>query len=229
MTIDYTPIPANLRDIYEELESQLSWLHEEWKMYRQLFGTNAERIELMNEMCPTFTYNLQFMTHDWITLSICRLAVDNSRVARKDTLVVALLHEQLDRVRYPALGAALDAAFVDVKRTCGILQKHRHTRIAHLNRAAHLTSKTHQLPSRQQIEDALEAVRRYMNIFREEFMGSPLYFEGVMMLDDAKTMLWCLLQAQEYGKLERENPGEYHTRLRANNYYSALQNDATTL
>jgi len=221
--VDYTPIPAPLRDIYEKLESKLVRLHQEWKMFRQLFGTNAERIELMNEACPTFIGHLQWMWLDWITLSICRLAADRSRIKGKDTLVVAVLHEQLDRTTHPALGSALDAAFVDVETTCRVLQTHRHYRIAHLNRAVHLSSLPRELASRQQIEVALEAVRRYMNVFREEFLGSPLYFQAVSMLDDAETLLYCLLKAHEYTKLERENPGEYHTRLRANEYYGCLQ------
>jgi len=223
MRADYTPIPSILRDIYADLEGDLVSVHEEWIMYCQLFGTNQRRIDLMNDTVPTFMANLQALWLDWITLSICRLAGDKSRIAGHDLSVIAVLHEQLDRTTHPQLGSRLDMAFMEVQRTCSILQTHRHNRIAHRNRAIYVNATSHELPSRAQIENALAAVGYYLNTFREEFLGSPHYFKRLAMLDDADTLLHCLLRAHEYDKLERESPGVYHARLRANVYYDDVQ------
>lgn len=62
---DYSAIPARLRDVYGALENELVWIHGRWIMYRQLFGTNELRIELLNDVAPSFFRELH--CYGWIT------------------------------------------------------------------------------------------------------------------------------------------------------------------
>lgn len=47
--------PVRLANIFEKLKSEVIWLHGQWIIYRQLFGTSEERINLLNDSAPFFS------------------------------------------------------------------------------------------------------------------------------------------------------------------------------
>jgi hypothetical protein len=214
---DYSAIPARLRDVYGALENELVWIHGRWIMYVQLFGTNELRIELLNDIAPSFFSELQLLWMDYIVLEICRITE-----IKPKNLVLRQFCKLLDKNQYPSLALKLDGILKDVRRTTEPLRDLRNRNIAHLNRSTVLG--THQSPlpgiSRQNIEDALSAIREFMNAIELEFSGSELGFEGFIMQDDANTLIFNLRRAVEYRALEKENH-EYRSRLRGGRFHDA--------
>jgi hypothetical protein len=68
-----TNIPNEIREKYEPLEQDVIWLHVKWQFYRQLFGTDEKRIELLNEIAPVFFRACQDTMIDDLIISLDRL------------------------------------------------------------------------------------------------------------------------------------------------------------
>ena len=41
-------------EVYDALKKNLTLLHGRWKIYRQLYGTSSERVDLLNHSASTF-------------------------------------------------------------------------------------------------------------------------------------------------------------------------------
>jgi AbiU2 len=214
---DYTAIPAHLRDVYVALENELVWIHGRWIMYRQLFGTNELRIELLNDVAPSFFGELQSLWMDYILLEICRITE-----IKPKNLVLRQFCKLLGKNQYPSLAIELDGILENVRRTTEPLRAVRNRSVAHLNRSTVLGTRQSPLPgiSRQNIEDALGAIREFMNAIELEFSGTELGFEDLIMQDDANTLIFNLRRAVEYRALEKENH-EYRSRVRSGRFHDA--------
>lgn len=68
------PIPIEVSTTWNFLHGEVVWLHARWTMYRQLYGTNAKRIETLNQLAPTFFGTLQGILLDEVQLTLSRLA-----------------------------------------------------------------------------------------------------------------------------------------------------------
>jgi len=53
------PIPPFIAEVYEELKTEITWLHGRWTIYRQLFGQSEKRIDMLNECADAFFFILQ--------------------------------------------------------------------------------------------------------------------------------------------------------------------------
>jgi len=50
-----------LGQLYHELQIEVDWLHIKWGQYRELFGKDSARIDLLNRAAPLFfrVYSIQ--------------------------------------------------------------------------------------------------------------------------------------------------------------------------
>jgi hypothetical protein len=51
--------PSDVCELWGELDYEVTWLHSRWQIYRQLFGTSEERVEILNHSAGTFALVLQ--------------------------------------------------------------------------------------------------------------------------------------------------------------------------
>lgn len=217
---DYSKFPSALREIYESLETELVWIHGRWNMYRQLFGTNERRVELLNESAPAFFYQLGFLWLDYTVLEICKIT-DRPHTNGNQNLVISQLHRRLVRSHHPDLADRLDDLGTVVTNTCVPLRERRNKRVAHSDLQIAVNSNTAiRLVSRQAVEDALEAVRNYVNTFRRYFTGSEMYFQGFELRGDAAYLLHNLKRASEYRRLE-DSDHEFRRHIREGQWHDA--------
>jgi hypothetical protein len=59
--------------VFEILKSEVTRCHYYWIIYRQLFGTNENRINLINQTTPSFFSMFQDLFLDYITLELSKL------------------------------------------------------------------------------------------------------------------------------------------------------------
>ena len=118
---------SELGELFYELFNDLSWLHMKWKQYRDLFGTNAERIELLNSAAPLFVGILQRVILDDVILHLARLT-DWPKSSGRDNLTVRRLP---DLIGDEALRDHAESALSRVMATCVSARKWRNRRIAH--------------------------------------------------------------------------------------------------
>lgn len=83
--------PDNAGELAYYLWTDILELHYNWKNYRILFGTNKERIDLLNRYAPNYFGSLHsILLHD-IILSIGRLTDPASSGKEKDNASINLL------------------------------------------------------------------------------------------------------------------------------------------
>jgi len=213
------------QDIFRRLESEISEIHYRWIVARQLFVVgkldddeeqqsalqkSQARYALMNKVAPNFFDSLRDMIIDTVFLHICRLTERASKTDKTGKVVQeSIVIEQLQNIVESVSGRFADSLVEDLKRRhdnvkskCAPLRKHRNKRISHLDMTM-LSPATDVLPeiTIQMIEDALQAIRDFVNEFAKVFFGSTTYFQGVVALDDGNSLIETLKRAVAFDGL----------------------------
>ncbi len=164
-----------LGEVYSALWQQLAWLCRKWGHYVELFGTNAERIALLNDTAPKFFRTVQDSLLEDVFLNIARLS-DPPKSAGKENLsfkrlssllTVAVLRDEVDG-KMLALVVATDFA-----------RDWRHRKLAHGDLALALSRATTPLAhaSRAHVKQALEAMGQVLNAISLHFLESTTMFD----------------------------------------------------
>jgi hypothetical protein len=192
-------IPEPLREIFRELRSAVVWLHGLWIIYRQLYAKSSERVDLLNESAGTFFSLLQnILLHDTV-LASARLT-DHSEIRGRENLVLGQLVEKLDSNSYPDLMERLKVCLEVIDSRCEVFRTKRNRQVAHSDLLAALKVESEPLPgiSRTMVEDALKAIRDYMNEFEIHFSNSTMAYEYFSMQSDGEALIWQLKRAAGY-------------------------------
>jgi hypothetical protein len=197
------PIPDALSEIWEFLHSEVVWLHGRWIVYRQIFGTNPERIALINEAAPTFFSMVQRVLMNDVQLTIVKLA-DPANTFGKKNLTLETLTKQCQSAGFQNLAGTLAESLSEFRSRCQKIKDRRHKDIAHFDLAVQLSNKAEVLPgpSRQEIEDALAALRKFMNVVYGHFESTTMGYEHFSMLSDGNTLIFRLTEALRYEQLQ---------------------------
>lgn len=163
--------PAGAGELAYELSNGITHLHLKWKLYRALFGTSPERIDLLNQAAPAFFGHLEpIMRHD-IVLAITRLT-DSPRMGKHENASLGRLIEQLaphaDATKldnWQSRLAVLDAAAKPMRAM-------RNQFLAHEDLATVLNDHYQPSPSRADTEVLLQSIRDLFGSIEEEFRGS---------------------------------------------------------
>ena len=87
------PIPSEVSEIWEFLHSQVVWLHGRWIVYRQIYGTNPERINLINEVAPTFFWMVEHSLMNDVQLTLVKLGDPSTTCGRENLTLESLVIE----------------------------------------------------------------------------------------------------------------------------------------
>jgi AbiU2 len=209
-------MPPGVKKVHERLSNELSFIHLRWKMYRQVFGTSPERIDLVNEFAPAFFRVVQETLADVVFLGIARL-VDPVKSMGKANLVLEQLIVAVDgHDGGLADRLKLRDKLVDVRAMCEVFIKRRKKRLAHNDLETMLTKGADgdllPLISRQHVEDALEGIRHYMNTVQNHFEnGSTLYEHVITPPGDGEAIVSHLQRLKGYrhlyGRLRSDGRG----------------------
>jgi hypothetical protein len=97
-------MPASLHDIFGRLRHLYLILRLKWKVYRQLFGTDKERIDLLNNIAPTAFWVWQETLSDEMDLALSRLTdpKESGKGKKKfDNLTLEKLIDEIAKVEPP--------------------------------------------------------------------------------------------------------------------------------
>lgn len=78
---------VDLGRVFFRLSNECGYLHVKWQAYVALFGTNENRVALLNRAAAGFTRMLQDMLWEDVLLHICRMT-DRATIGNNDTLTV---------------------------------------------------------------------------------------------------------------------------------------------
>lgn len=204
-TASPSKIPAQFIAIYDELRSEITWLHGRWLTYRELFAESPKRIELLNESAGNFFYIIQEVLLDEVQVCLSKLT-DPASSGKHDNLSLEQLQSQLHQHGDPALTAKCRLLLDKIHSQCQVFRVRRHKTLAHLDLPTAMKQLPQPLPgvSRQMIEDALETVRDYMNAIEANYNDSEWGYAHFILNHGSAALLATLRAGLRYEELVQE-------------------------
>lgn len=204
MTMDASgsKVPTQFIEIYDELRSEITWLHGRWLTYRELFAENSERIAFLNECAGTFFYIIQDVLLDEVQVCLSKLT-DPANSGKHENLSLEQLQVQLQRHGDHALSAKCRAVLDKIHSQCNVFRVRRHKTLAHLDLPTALNQLAQPIPcvSRQMIEDALESTRAYMNLIEAHYNDSEWGYDHFILNQGSNALLATLHAGMRYEEL----------------------------
>ena len=195
---------ADLGETYSALWQQLSWLHRKWGHYVDLFGTDADRITLLNETAPNLFRTVQDSLLEDVFLHIARLT-DPPKSVGKDNLSFKRLPSLLTA---SAARDQVEAGLVTLGTATEFARDWRNRKLAHGDLALALARTTEPLApaSRAHVKEALAAMGTVLNVISLHFQESTTMFEfaGESGAGGVTSMLYYLRAGKEAESSRRE-------------------------
>lgn len=195
-------IPPGISEIFEELRTEINWLHGRWIVYQELFGKSEKRIELLNECASAFFYVVQDVLLGEVQVSLSKLT-DPADKGKFENLTLEQLHKRVEAHGEQQLSTNLRTLLDDLHRKCQPFRTWRNKRLAHLDLTTAMQSTANPLPeiSRQMIEDALQVVREYMNSIERHYCDSEMGYEHFMISSGGDALVSMLKYGLRYEEL----------------------------
>lgn len=193
-------IPADISATWEFLNGEVIWLHGRWSMYRQLFGTSEARIDVLNEVAPTFFSTLQSVLLDEVQLTLSRLS-DPERSGRRQNVTLETLMNAIGALPESGLAAVLAVDLNEFRERCNTIVLRRNRRIAHYDMSTQRAAEGLPGASRQEIELALDGLRKFMTKIYSFYMNSYMAYEHFVLNDDANNIVRAAGEALRYREL----------------------------
>ena len=182
---------------FYELWRETVSLHWKWVEYRQLYGTNESRIELLNRAAPQFFRMVQDVLWEDIVLHVARL-MDK----RKGTLGIQKLPNLVK-------GEAAKKDVQNLVNEAGSKSKFckdwRNRHIAHRNLALATNPQSVEpleTASREKMAEALDSIAAVLNAVSAHFRDSETSFHHIVITHGAEELL-CVLDSGVRAELAR--------------------------
>lgn len=201
MTVD-ARLPVEIRDLWSGLDKQVTWLHGRWIIYRQLYGTSPERVEVLNQSAGTFFNVLQdVLLHD-VQLSLSKLG-DPAGTGLRTNMTLEALHQALVSAGQPVAADKMRGPLDIFNTECSKVRHRRDKWIAHFDLSTMLSEHVNPRvgPSREEIELALSSLRDTMNSVSVHFTETTIAYEHFSMHSDGEGLLYALRKGVRYKEL----------------------------
>ena len=186
-------LPEPIADIFQGLWQDVCRLHWQWATCRTLYGSGPERIDLLNSTAPDFFWLVERILLDAVLLSLARIT-DPVRTGGKENLSLNRLMESVPQNEGAVFRAELAGILEKVRGSCAAFREIRHRRLAHCDLPTALEYRPDPLPGlgRKAVEEALCAIRDFMNRVTAHYCDSTTWFEGAGSPDPASELVGFL-------------------------------------
>lgn len=186
--------------LWAAIDKEVVLLHLHWAIFRQLFGTNKERLDILNRTAGTFFYIINNVLLDSVQLGLARLA-DNANSKGFKNMSLARLTEELTGATC-GLETELNEMLEDYIKACRQVIKRRHKHIGHLSLEYNLESIDYlDDPSREEIETALVKLRCFMNRILLHFGKPTIEYKEIHCYDNGENLIVILQSGLLYREL----------------------------
>ena len=185
----------NLGSIFFLLYKEVVWVHAKWKEYRELFGTDSERIQLLNRNANFFFKIVQDGLWEDVLLHIARLT-DSPKSMGKSNLTLQLLPNLIE---YQDLRTRVEALLNICLEKTQFAKEHRHKRLAHKD-LLH-TQEPEAAPlsgiSRAHVEEMLSSIRNLMNEIDGHYRDTTVAYDYFVANTGARRLISILNQFEQ--------------------------------
>lgn len=203
--MDNTKLPDGFQDLYKSINNEVTWIHAKWIVYRQIFASSEDNIELLNQSASFFFGIVQQTFFEDTLLGISRLT-DPAKSFGKDNRSLAQLISKLSELDYQELAKDLGNDLSLIITSCESFREWRNRKIAHSDLDIALKVSSDPLPgiSRATIEKSLEKVRDFMNRINNHFFDSHTIYEHFITHSGGDVLLGKLKIAEEVENTKRK-------------------------
>lgn len=157
---------SGLGQWFYELDKDFDWLQRKWSMFRDLFESGEERLEMLNATAPNFFFTLRQMLFENAMLHLCRLT-DPPKTGRFENMTIMGISQEITDM---ALKAAVEDAAKRAQLGCEFARIWRDKWIAHYDlpssRSGHAGFPA---VGPNNIAESISLVQRPVNLIREHF------------------------------------------------------------
>jgi AbiU2 len=185
------------KGIFDALKYEVTDLHLRWKIYRQLYATSEEAITLLNKSGSNVFYLMQFLLLDDCALRLSKLT-DPASQGKFENLSALQLLECVEAEDKKFSSPKARELMKELSTRCEKFRALRNKRIAHADLDHALKIAEDPLPgiSREDVENALKALRDLLNFIEHFYTNSQtLYAEVIVPYDSDGNKLLSILKA----------------------------------
>lgn len=195
--------------IYSALWQEVAWINKKWAQYVALFGTNSERIELLNRAAPSMIRTVQDTLWEDVLLHLARLT-DPPKSMGKANLSVRHLAALLAGA---PIGTKADSLAATALSACEFARDWRNRRLAHRDLDLALGQSVQPLApaSRAAVKESLVALEELLNSVSLHYLDSTTRFDLGPGGEDAVSLLYLLRDGLRFqdDRLARIKRGEH--------------------
>ena len=180
---------TDTKSVYDFLENEVTWLHFTWSIYRQLYGTSPQNIDVLNGVAPDFFKAVQDSLWHQTLLTIGKLT-DNARTAGHENLSLNALADRLNDPNDAVFRDELRRDLGDLHVACTSIEQHRNKRLAHFDKI-HYVDDGGQIQgvSRTDIEIVLERIRAFLNKIKLRFESKQVAYDHIIALPHGTNLI----------------------------------------
>jgi hypothetical protein len=193
--------PRGSGELAYELRNGIIYLHLKWKLYRALFGTSQERIDLLNQAAPAFFGHLEPIMRHNIILTITRLT-DPARTGKHQNASLGRLIEQLAAHADATKLGGWNVGLATLQTAVEPMRAMRNQFLAHEDLATALNHHFQPSPSRADTEAVLRNIRDLFGSIEERFCGSCASYD-LIIADGGEQLITSLQRALTHKDCER--------------------------
>jgi hypothetical protein len=197
-----TKLGPKLGPVYNALYNECAWLVLKWQQYRELFGTNSERIDMLNQSAPLFFGIVDDVLFNDILLELTAFT-DPPKSAGKDNLTICLLPDLVASGDFQReLNEMVDTACEATK----FARDWRNRNIAHHDFAQALDKEVKPLTpvTRQMIDNAIQAICDVIQKISIYYLHSQITFEPKPIIGGVIGLLYTLREGIEMQSARHE-------------------------
>lgn len=172
-------------DVFDKICSQVTELHHRWKIYREVYASTQEDLNLLNSYGSNFFHYTQFLILDNVALCFSKLTDPNSsgRGGTRLNLSLKQFHVHASENGEDELVAELKSKFEALKQDCEKFRLLRNKKIAHADLLHSFGLAEEELPgiSQAYVENALSSLRDYMNTIQLHYRNSTTAYEHIIV------------------------------------------------
>lgn len=181
---------SELGAIYSELWQEVGRLYSDWHEFVSLFGTNPERIDLLNHAAAHFFRTVQDCLWERILLKIARIT-DPAQTGKKRNLSI---HSLPGAVSEPAMKAAVQLSIKEACLKCEFARDWRNRHIAHADFSLALEESAEPLAvaSREKVRVALQSIEDVLNSISIPLLDAATTFGSMALINSGENLMYLL-------------------------------------
>jgi hypothetical protein len=214
-------MPADITEVFGPLRNEVIFVHAKWGLYRQLFATSPDRIDLLNRCASEFVGIFQEVLYDDVLMALFRLT-EAATTCGRDNCTLSRLLDVVKSI-CPALATRLEPRLVSARANLETYRDWRNKRIGHNDlhaMCARMVGNSRlQGPSREEIEGVLQKVRGILNGVQTDFEDAKTYYgpnvvdgvcHGPFILTPGRDGEALLKDLEELERRRRDDPQSRH-------------------